>query len=196
MMMSGSVFGSGARCGVGCGSVSGSVSGVVVGASATVPPRVALTHLAGIYPRSAGPLCGSRAARRMRWAASRAGLGSRAGHRRTCSQLQCSRADRLPPSRHPDGSESTEVGRRLPYTTKEPGMSRSDHPHRHGPLRDAKSTTDEARVPPELHCALCGAPLRGSSQMYRLISPFVSAGKVTVCRTCRRAAVREGYRAA
>ena len=45
-------------------------------------------------------------------------------------------------------------------------------------------------------CALCGASLLGERQRYRVVSPFVSMGTVTVCWTCRRATLSEGYRPA
>jgi hypothetical protein len=48
----------------------------------------------------------------------------------------------------------------------------------------------------DMRCALCGASLVGQQERYRLVSPLVSMGTVTVCRTCRRAALGEGYRPA
>lgn len=48
----------------------------------------------------------------------------------------------------------------------------------------------------EARCALCGTSLVGKRERYRLLSPFVSMGKVTVCRTCRKAVLSERYRPA
>jgi hypothetical protein len=48
----------------------------------------------------------------------------------------------------------------------------------------------------DMRCALCGSSLVGQRQRYHMVSPLVSMGAVTVCRTCRRAALSEGYRPA
>jgi hypothetical protein len=45
------------------------------------------------------------------------------------------------------------------------------------------------------HCALCGAKLSARSLRYRVVSPQ-SCDLVTVCRTCHKAALGEGYRPA
>ncbi len=43
------------------------------------------------------------------------------------------------------------------------------------------------------HCDLCGEPLSEHAGHFAMTSPL-TARKVTVCRTCRRAALSEGYR--
>jgi len=48
-------------------------------------------------------------------------------------------------------------------------------------------------VPDETACDLCGASLDDHSGHYHMVSPL-TARKVAVCRTCRRAALGEGYR--
>lgn len=45
-------------------------------------------------------------------------------------------------------------------------------------------------------CALCGASLVSEPIKYRMVSPFVAMGSVTVCRRCHKAALSEGYRPA
>ena len=45
----------------------------------------------------------------------------------------------------------------------------------------------------EAFCDLCGAGLDDHSGHYHMVSPL-TARKVSVCRTCRRAALSEGYR--
>jgi len=45
------------------------------------------------------------------------------------------------------------------------------------------------------HCALCGTKLSARSLRYRVVSPQ-SCDLVTVCRTCHKAALGEGYRPA
>jgi hypothetical protein len=78
-------------------------------------------------------------------------------------------------------------------------MSQASHvhsadPHRPSPVQRGEAapvtSLDEAR------CALCGASLVGRRERFKVVSPLVSMGKVTVCRTCRRAALSEGYRPA
>lgn len=45
-------------------------------------------------------------------------------------------------------------------------------------------------------CSLCGASLKGNRLKYHMISPRSAGVTVTVCPTCRRAAISEGYRPA
>jgi len=45
------------------------------------------------------------------------------------------------------------------------------------------------------HCALCGARLGARALRYHLVSPH-EAETITVCHTCHRAALGEGYRPA
>jgi hypothetical protein len=78
-------------------------------------------------------------------------------------------------------------------------MSRASHVHSADPLTPSPRPLGEAApVTPldEVRCALCGASLVGKRERYRMVSPLVAMGKVTVCRTCRRAALSEGYRPA
>ncbi len=53
------------------------------------------------------------------------------------------------------------------------------------PVRSIQST----------HCALCGSKLSTRSLRYQVVSPQVCE-TITVCHTCRRAALSEGYRPA
>jgi len=43
------------------------------------------------------------------------------------------------------------------------------------------------------HCDLCGQPLGRDVGHFHMVSPL-TARRVSVCRTCRRAALSEGYR--
>jgi len=43
------------------------------------------------------------------------------------------------------------------------------------------------------HCDLCGEPLGSHTGHFHMVSPL-TARHVSVCRTCRRAALGEGYR--
>jgi hypothetical protein len=45
------------------------------------------------------------------------------------------------------------------------------------------------------HCALCGAKLSARALRYHVVSPQVCE-MITVCRTCHKAALGEGYRPA
>jgi predicted RNA-binding Zn-ribbon protein involved in translation (DUF1610 family) len=46
------------------------------------------------------------------------------------------------------------------------------------------------------HCALCGAKLSARTLRYHVISPQCCDAAITVCHTCRKAALGEGYRPA
>jgi len=46
---------------------------------------------------------------------------------------------------------------------------------------------------PAARCALCGESLVNQRVSFRLISPLVAMGPVTVCFSCRRAAIGQGY---
>jgi hypothetical protein len=46
------------------------------------------------------------------------------------------------------------------------------------------------------HCGLCGKALNGHALKFRMVSPLVTGSAVTVCHTCRMAAIGEGYRPA
>ena len=45
-----------------------------------------------------------------------------------------------------------------------------------------------------VRCELCGAQLPEPSMRFRLMSPRRPATPITACRTCRNAALGEGYR--
>jgi hypothetical protein len=77
-------------------------------------------------------------------------------------------------------------------------MSRASHVHSADTTGPSPILGQAAPVMPieEARCALCGSSLVGKKQRFRMVSPLVTMGKVTVCRTCRRAALSEGYRAA
>jgi hypothetical protein len=55
------------------------------------------------------------------------------------------------------------------------------------PLRSVASAREYA------HCDLCGQPLGRDVGHFHMVSPL-TARRVSVCRTCRRAALSEGYR--
>ena len=46
------------------------------------------------------------------------------------------------------------------------------------------------------HCALCGGPLSSRALRYHVVSPQSCEAPLTVCHTCHRAALGEGYRPA
>ena len=46
------------------------------------------------------------------------------------------------------------------------------------------------------HCGLCGAPLNSRALRYHVVSPQSCEAPLTVCHTCHRAALGEGYRPA
>jgi hypothetical protein len=78
-------------------------------------------------------------------------------------------------------------------------MSRTSHIHSADPQRPSPTPLGEAAPVTSLdeaRCALCGASLVGRRERFKVVSPLASMGKVTVCRTCRRAALSEGYRPA
>jgi hypothetical protein len=45
-------------------------------------------------------------------------------------------------------------------------------------------------------CGLCGASLSADALRFRMVSPLVGGACLTVCHTCRNAALGEGYRPA
>ena len=74
-----------------------------------------------------------------------------------------------------------------------------------GQLHPLLSPTDEEPVSGQAanvltietaRCGLCGASLKGSKLKFHMVSPRSAGVTVTVCRTCNRAAVSEGYRPA
>ena len=46
------------------------------------------------------------------------------------------------------------------------------------------------------HCGLCGAKLSAKALRYHVVSPQYCETTITVCHTCRKAALGEGYRPA
>ena len=46
------------------------------------------------------------------------------------------------------------------------------------------------------HCGLCGAKLSARALRYYVVSPRACDATLTVCHTCRKAALGEGYRPA
>ena len=69
----------------------------------------------------------------------------------------------------------------------------SADPHGHSSTRIGEAGV---RAIENVRCALCGTSLLGERERYRLVSPLVSMGRVTVCSICRRAALGQGYRPA
>ena len=69
----------------------------------------------------------------------------------------------------------------------------------------ASTTTDELPVAQpsatvrsidSAHCGLCGTKLSARALRYHVVSPQTSGATLTVCHTCRQAALGEGYRPA
>jgi hypothetical protein len=58
------------------------------------------------------------------------------------------------------------------------------------PLQQPKATV---RSIDSTHCGLCGATLSARSLRYHVVSPHSTDARVTVCLTCRKVAVGEGY---
>jgi len=44
------------------------------------------------------------------------------------------------------------------------------------------------------HCGLCGAKLSARALRYHVVSPQCCEAPITVCHTCHKAALSEGYR--
>ncbi|MFA4964815.1 MAG: hypothetical protein WC709_04160 [Thermoleophilia bacterium] len=77
------------------------------------------------------------------------------------------------------------------------------HPGPAGPAGPAVDRKPAGKVPaavPPLAdggcCNLCGSPLDRRALRYRLVSPRSCDAPLTVCHTCRKAALGEGYRPA
>jgi hypothetical protein len=60
------------------------------------------------------------------------------------------------------------------------------------PLKAVEATVSPLEPP----CALCGAKISGQGLRYQLVPPQSALQTITVCHTCRRAALGEGYRPA
>ena len=74
-----------------------------------------------------------------------------------------------------------------------------------GQLHTLLSPTEETLVSSQaasvltmeaVRCSLCGTPLKGNKLRFHMVSPRYVGGTVTVCSTCHRAAIGEGYRPA
>ena len=71
-----------------------------------------------------------------------------------------------------------------------------------GQVRPIAKTDDAPPAPAtvrsidSVQCSLCGAPLSARSLRYHVVSPQVTDVPLTVCHTCHRAALGEGYRPA
>jgi hypothetical protein len=76
-----------------------------------------------------------------------------------------------------------------------------------GNVHPLPKTADSYEAPPfaaadgtitriELKCALCGAKLNGRALRHHLIPPQAARKIITVCHTCNKAALGEGYRPA
>jgi predicted RNA-binding Zn-ribbon protein involved in translation (DUF1610 family) len=59
----------------------------------------------------------------------------------------------------------------------------------------ADAPAAEVRSIADAHCALCGAKLTARALRYHVVSPQY-CDMITVCNTCRKAALGEGYRPA
>lgn len=64
--------------------------------------------------------------------------------------------------------------------------------------RDAPVRPQIAAVRPieSARCALCGKPLSARALRYRVVPPQSAETTITVCHTCHKAALGEGYRPA
>jgi predicted RNA-binding Zn-ribbon protein involved in translation (DUF1610 family) len=60
------------------------------------------------------------------------------------------------------------------------------------PLKTADATVSSI----EPRCALCGAKLTGRALRHKLVPPQSAHQTITVCHTCNKAALGEGYRPA
>jgi predicted RNA-binding Zn-ribbon protein involved in translation (DUF1610 family) len=54
----------------------------------------------------------------------------------------------------------------------------------------------EVRSIDSAHCGLCGAKLSARALRYHVVSPQCCETQLTVCHTCHKAALGEGYRPA
>jgi hypothetical protein len=71
------------------------------------------------------------------------------------------------------------------------------------PLSQATSTDDATILKPgsvrsidSAHCGLCGAKLSARALRHHVVSPQSCDATLTVCHTCHKAALGEGYRPA
>ena len=78
-------------------------------------------------------------------------------------------------------------------------MSEANHIHSVDPLWPSPTRRgDLASVTPivEARCSLCGVSLPKRRERHQMVSPLAAMGKVTLCRTCAKASISEGYRPA
>ena len=76
----------------------------------------------------------------------------------------------------------------LPLPTSGSGPQHNDHERRLEAVPSLK--------PDFAQCALCGLPLDDERRRFSLVSPMGHGKRITVCSTCHRAALGEGYRPA
>jgi len=60
----------------------------------------------------------------------------------------------------------------------------------------AMQSSDTVRSIDSGHCGLCGAKLSARALRYHVVSPQACDATLTVCHTCRKVALGEGYRPA
>jgi predicted RNA-binding Zn-ribbon protein involved in translation (DUF1610 family) len=70
-----------------------------------------------------------------------------------------------------------------------------NHPESSPPPVAADAPAAEVRSIDSAHCALCGAKLTARALRYHVVSPQC-CDMITVCHTCQKAALGEGYRPA
>jgi len=72
------------------------------------------------------------------------------------------------------------------------------HPLSKAPSVDAPPASPAATVRSidSAHCSLCGAKLTTGSIRHHVVSPQSCDATMTVCHTCHRATINEGYRPA
>ena len=73
------------------------------------------------------------------------------------------------------------------------------HPLPTTPTRDAASKAKPGapvKFIETASCGLCGAKLSSRALRYQMVSPLSTRAPITVCHTCHRAALGEGYRPA
>ena len=97
-----------------------------------------------------------------------------------------------PPAYGPPGQVTSRPAQAAPVVAAVPAAPAPVTPiKRQAPAKAARHPARAA--PSERFCDLCGTGLDDHSGHYHMVSPL-TARKVAVCRTCRRAALSEGYR--
>ena len=64
------------------------------------------------------------------------------------------------------------------------------------PVSSADQPAASIHVMEAATCALCGTKLATDALRYRMVTPQSTDAVITVCHTCRKAALSEGYRLA